>query len=294
MTLPRIVVPGCYMVQRRVVHRRFFLKPTPELSEIFLYCLAHAAASTGIRLHEFMVMSNHYHVVLSDPCCGLPKFEQILNSFVARNVNASYRQRGTFWENESYAAPALAEEGDILDKCVYALANPCAAHLVEHAREWPGASSWKMAYGEPVLVRRPDFFGKDMPEILELTIVRPPVMPELDDVNLRNRIRERVMQREQQLIAERKTQGRPVLGVRRVLAQRHDDAPRTPAKVGDPAPRTASRSIWAVIERLGRDATWIEAYREALREFCAGVRDAVFPHGTYLMRLRFGVACASP
>jgi len=283
------------MVQRRVVHRRFFLRPTPELSEIFRYCLGHAAASTGILIHEFMVMSNHYHVVLSDPCCGLPKFEQILNSFVARSVNASYGQCGTFWENESYTAPELPDDADVIEKCVYTLLNPCAAHLVEHAKEWPGASSWKMHYGQVVLVRRPNvFFTKDMPEVVELVLVRPPVMLEMSDERLRSVIRERVMQGERTLIDLREREGRVVLGERRVRHQRHDDAPRTPRAGSGVQPRVSTRSVWALVETLRRNRSWIAAYREALEQFCAGVRDAVFPHGTYLMRVRFGVACASP
>ncbi len=58
-------------------------------------------------------------------------------------------------------------------------------------------------------------------------------------------------------------------------------------------PRIASKDTWKRIEALARLVSFIQSYRRALSAYREGERDAVFPHGTYLMRVRFGVACAS-
>jgi hypothetical protein len=34
-------------------------------------------------------------------------------------------------------------------------------------------------------------------------------------------------------------------------------------------------------------------YRECWTKFCGGVRDVIFPAGTYLLRVRFGAVCDS-
>jgi putative transposase len=282
------------MVQRRVVHRRYFLKPTKRTAETFGYCLAHAAAKTGVLIHEFNVLSNHYHVVLTDPNAQLPKFEQILNSFVARSLNASYGRFGTFWERESFSAPELPEEADLIDKCVYVLANPCSAHLVERARDWPGLCSWPLEYGEKRVFSRPLPFGDDMPETLDLVLVRPPVRLDLDPRELRAEIRRRCIEREQELAKKRRTCGHPVVGLEVVMRQDIDASPLTrPARSG-PRPTVSTRSIWARVAAIQRNKEWLQHYREALASYLAGIRDAVFPFGTYLMKVRFSVACAGP
>ena len=282
------------MVQRRVVHRLFYLKPTKSTFAIFAYCLAYAAMKTGILIHEFIVMSNHYHIVLSDPEGLLPKFMQYLNSFVARAINASHGRVGTFWENESFTAPELPEDADVVDKCVYVLTNPCSADLVARACEWPGLSSWGLDYGNTLVTTRPAFFGEDMPATLELRLVRPPIMPELSDQELRAEIRRRTVAREQALMGERKKAGRTVMGVDKVLRQSIDDRPRTADERFGTRPRVSTRSWWARVACLQRNADWLRRYREALSSYVQGVRDVVFPFGTYLMKVRFAVCCSGP
>ena len=49
MTAPRQILPGTtYMVTRRCSERRFFLRPSAIVNQIFTYCLAYAAQETGV------------------------------------------------------------------------------------------------------------------------------------------------------------------------------------------------------------------------------------------------------
>ena len=282
------------MVQRRVVHRLFFLKPTALTLNIFAYCLAYAALEAGIRIHEFIVMSNHYHIVFTDLDGRMPKFQQILNAFVARALNACHGRVGTFWERESFSAPELPEDEDVIDKCVYALTNPCSADLVARARDWPGLSSWALDYGHALLATRPSFFGEDMPATLELRLVRPAVMPELSDQELRDEIRRRTIERERHLADERRAARRTVMGAEAVLRQSIDDRPRSRTEHSGARRSVSTRNYWARVECLQRDADWLCRYREALARYVAGVRDVMFPFGTYLMKVRFWVCCSGP
>jgi len=282
------------MVQRRVVHRKFFLKPTPQTTAIFLYCLAWAVRASCVQVHEFIVMSNHYHIVLSDPHGRLPKFTQQLHGLVARAVNASRGRFGTFWENEQYSAPELPEDADVVDKSVYVLTNAQAADLVERAHQWPGLSSWNLEYGQEIVAMKPaTMFSRRMPKQLSFKLVRPRVHLDLSDADLRALIRRKVVEREEQLIIERRRDGRKVLGVKRILAQSIDDAPTSREERFAVRPRVSSRSVWQRLAVIRRNKTWLAAYREALGRFVAGVRDVVFPYGTYLMKERFAVACAA-
>jgi REP element-mobilizing transposase RayT len=86
----RRIVPGAsYLVTRRCSERRFFLRPSRLTNEVVLYVLAVAARRFGVLVHAFCVLSNHLHLLVTDPDARLPAFMQYLDSLVARAVNAT-------------------------------------------------------------------------------------------------------------------------------------------------------------------------------------------------------------
>jgi REP element-mobilizing transposase RayT len=296
VTAPRCVVPGTtYLVSRRCTQREFLLKPSALTNLIFKFVLAVVAARYGVLIHAVCVMSNHFHLVLTDPRANLPDFSRLLDGVVAKALNALYGRWENFWAPFSYSAVALVSPEDIIEKVAYTLANPVTAGLVEHGREWPGVWSDPRSLGQPgELVERPGhYFAKDgsMPERAELVFSAPPGFKSADA--FRAQLIGRVNELEQQAAAERKTNGVEALGARRVLKQRHTDRPAR----GEPRrvlnPRVAARDKWKRIETLGRLVGFLDSHREALLRFWRGERNVVFPRGTYLMRVRFGVACAS-
>jgi hypothetical protein len=58
-------------------------------------------------------------------------------------------------------------------------------------------------------------------------------------------------------------------------------------------PRVAARSKWSRIESLMRDRAFRDAYAAARASFAAGIRDVLFPAGTYWLR-RFTQALCEP
>ena len=67
MSLPRPVVPRIvYLLSRRCAQRQNLLRPDSKVNQIFRFCLAYAAARTGVRVHCYQALSNHYHLVVTD------------------------------------------------------------------------------------------------------------------------------------------------------------------------------------------------------------------------------------
>ncbi len=295
MTAPRQILAGTtYLITRRCAQRQFLLRPSESTSQIFLYVLAVAAARFGIQVHAFCVLSNHFHLVLTDPGAQLPAFEQYLDSLVARAVNASLGRWEAFWAPSSYSAVALASPEDIVNKAAYALVNPVAAGLVRTGRAWPGLRSAPEQFGAAALIaRRPTtFFRKKgcMPESAQLELTVPPGFPSAED--FRQRLSTAVAELEETTRRQLASKGRPFLGVARVLAQKPwaRPAPREPHRGLNP--RVAARDRWKRIEALSRLLEFLRAYRAAWAAMRKGVRDALFPPGTYLLRIAHGVRCA--
>jgi putative transposase len=288
----RQIVPGAtYLVTRRCTQRQFLLTPSRRSVRAFHYCLAYAAKRTGVHVHAVVVMSNHYHLVVTDPRGVLPVFVECLNKLVAKCMNASLGRWENFWASEPASYVRLLDAEAILDKVAYTMCNPVIAALVKRGDDWPG-----LRLGRPGAypARRPDDFFREagsMPKSLVLELTPPPL-----DGSSRREVQRQV----QEAVAAREAtererilrEGRTFLGARVVMRQDPFASPSTYVKRRNLSPRIATRNKWLRMEALARCADFAREYREALTEWCAKNRDVIFPLGTYLMRLRHQVRCA--
>ncbi len=296
MTAVRQVLEGTtYLITRRCSERRFFLRPSTETNAIFEYVLAVAAERYDIRLHAYGVLSNHFHLVVTDPHARLPEFHRDLDSLVARAVNCSLGRWEDFWDRKSYSAVPLETAEDVLAKMVYVLANPVAAGLVRRGSEWPGLwSGENLLRGKAVTIERPKgFFSEKGPLPAFATLrLHPPPGFETDD-SFVNVLLDELRRAEDRAAAELGAAGRSFLGVARVLAQKARARPATHEPRRGLNPRVAGRNKWNRIEAILRLRDFRRAYRDALAAWRAGVRDALFPPGTWLMRVQHQVRCAA-
>jgi REP element-mobilizing transposase RayT len=289
-------LPGStYLVTRRCAQRQFLLRPSPVTNEVFRYVLAVAARRFGVQVHAFCVLSNHFHLVVTDPKARLPAFEQYLDSLVARALNASWGRWESFWAPSSYSAVALLTPEAVVEKAAYVLANPVAAGLVPHGRDWPGLWSPPERIGAgPVEARRPTVFfrpGGAMPETAELELSTP---PGFEPADFRERLARALAVLEEQARRNLSAAGQGFLGHRRVLAQKPTGRPAADEARRRLSPRVAGRDKWKRLEALSRLAEFRDAYRKAWQALKGGLRDVLFPAGTYWLRVAHGVRCVSP
>jgi putative transposase len=260
------------------------------LNELVRYLFAVAAERHGVVLHALCVLSNHLHAVVSDPQGKLPAFEQLLDSLLARSLNSLHGRWESFWAPGSYSAVALLSPADVLAKTAYTLANPASAGLVRRGSEWPGVWSAPEQIGAgPITVERPAGFFRPkgpLPESASLEFVCPPGFESAEA--FRGELVAMVTELEDQ--AAREVEG-CFLGTRRVLAQRPEGRPPQGEPRRKLSPHLASRDKWKRIEAIGHLQEFLSAYRAAWLEFTAGVRSAMFPAGTYWMRVAYGVGC---
>jgi REP element-mobilizing transposase RayT len=257
--------------------------------------LAVAAQRYGILVHAFCVLSNHFHLIVTDPNAKLPLFHRDLDGLVARALNFSLGREESFWDPNSYSAVRLTTPDDVLQKMIYVLANPIAAGLVRHGREWPGLWSNPGSIGGALTTaeRPKEFFRKNgpLPAFAPLQLHQPPGFEE--DESFVELLAQGLLEAEDRAAAELGREGRSVLGVARVLAQKPGARPAS----GEPRrtlnPRVACRNKWGRIEALLRLAEFVRAHREALDAWRAGVRDVLFPAGTWLMRVQHAAPCVS-
>ena len=274
-----------YGVAIRCSERRFFLAPTAETNLTLRFLLAFYAAKHGIELHGYAFLSNHYHLVLTDTRGALGAFMRDFDSRVAKVINARLGRSEALFSRDGYEAWEL-ETDDVIGHLVYVALNPVEAGLVRDPAAWPGLLSLpEGCLAPPRRVRQPPrgFYGsgpsKAYPAQVDLVLSPPPgfLSPEA---------------------FVRSFRGALDLALPAALAAADPGKvwpPRASLAKVDPfsCPPGGTRPDFQVRPHLPREASlerklglkaWREAYAHALYAWRAGVREVVFPPGTYLMR----------
>jgi len=284
-----------YLITRNTSERRYFLRPTKELRDAILYCIADAQVRHPVAIHAFCAMSNHVHIVLTDLDGIAPLFVQTMNQNIARYVNCTLGHYGAMWEGG--ARPnycMLPQGGDVMDKVVYTLANPVKAGLVKEHHLWPGAVSnaAQIAKGRISTKRPKKFFAKtDDPELLTRELIMTPVPGAgvLNPEDYGKLVCERVAAEEARIAEEREANGLPWMGRKKCLSIDPFDAPEKPWKPFSLRPTVSSKNDEARRYRILRQKRFGDLYDTAKKEFREGNRDVAFPEGTFFLRVYFKI-----
>ena len=299
MTQPRQVVAGrAYMLTRRCAERRFFLRPSKETNDAYVYCFAVDAERYELDVYWLSVLSNHHHPGVRDRQGNYPEFLRYLHSLLARCLNAHLGRWEHFWSAEQSGALHLGDGDAVFEKMTYGLTNAVKDQLVDKVANWPGFNSLPYQLsGKPVVVKRPKWFFDErgsMPEQVELCFVRPPEFAHLSQKEWADKLRAAVAEAEQKAAQERERTGKRVLGRKAILRQSPYSCPKSCTERRGLRPRVATRNKWRRIELLNANKDFLIRYREALRRRRAGELDVVFPYGTYKLRVLGLARCESP
>ena len=282
------------MITRRCYQRTCRLRPSDETNQIVLYSLAWAAAKTGVLIHAACVMSNHHHIVLTDVRGVLPDFLRELHRTVAKALNAAQGESENLWSAEPYHGLELGADEDVVDKIAYVAANPTEAGLVESPAEWPGVMLLPQAEVRTLAINRPATYFTDS-EVFPQTVtlrVSPVVAKEQSDANIFERvagaIRHAVARARNAILAC----GRRFLGRAGVRSHSFRKRAESFEPRRGPVPKVRARNGPLLRAMLARYSVFWADYRQALEAWRGGDRSAVFPYGTWWMRVlhRAGVA----
>jgi len=293
MAHPRRVEPGAtYLITRRCYQRTFRLRPCAETNRIMLYCLALACRKTGVLVHAVCVMSNHHHLVVTDPRGVLPDFLRELHRLSAKAINASQGQWENLWATESCNAVRLAADDYIDVRIAYVIANPVAGGLVKQPEEWPGVAAWG---DHTIRAERPESYFSDAgicPPELPLAFTRPairdrgPLDSELWKERVHRAIREKVLAAHREM----KSEGRAFLGRKVVLASSFARRALSYERKRGVIPTFAARCREVRDKLRELECEFRRSYREAFTLWRAGFRTVAFPFGTWGMRATHAVS----
>lgn len=287
----RYVEPGQMVeVTTRTIQGRLLLRPSAELNAAILAVLGRALARHDVALHGFVVMSNHYHLLLTVwDGFALASFMRFVNRNVSSAVGRLHGWRGPMWSRRYRAIPVVDEASQV-SRLAYLLRQGCQEGLVGSPLAWPGLHCARALVGAESLVgtwldrsglyhaRRNRDGDVDVVEFetrYRVELAPLPCWSGLSVEEWRERCAVMVAGIEDETRRENEALGRVPPGADFVLAQdphaRPRSSARSPAPLVHAATKRAREAFRAVYRRF------VDAFREAASRLRAGDAGREFP-----------------
>jgi putative transposase len=107
--------------------------------ERFLLMLSQTVLRFGWRLISWVLMSNHYHLVLQTPQPNLSRGMHWLNGRYAQSFNRRHHRRGHLFQDRFHGV-LVEKESYLLTVARYVVLNPVRAGMVENPVDWQWSS----------------------------------------------------------------------------------------------------------------------------------------------------------
>ncbi len=283
-----------YFVTNRTRDQQYLFKPCKEVNQIILGLLAKLADKYDIEIFAFVIMSNHFHMLVRSQGRVLHRFMGEFQQQLTIKLQKLWGYTGSSYERR-FTATEILDDQALLDKLRYTICNPCESNLVRHPKQWPGLTSWTIHETKKPMVgkvvNRKRYWaikrtkaGKEMSETqllekateeYELEMAKLPMFEDLDEEAYHQQVLDLCEDYARELDDKRIV---PCVGRKDILAQKWYDSPNNPKKAPRPICHTTSaekrkeyfEELWEVTDR----------YKQAVGKFRKGKTQVQFPEGT--------------
>jgi putative transposase len=138
--LPRYFVKGQpqHIIQRGNNRELIFVHDDDYL--FYLECLQDAIKKNKLRIHSYVLMTNHAHILASPEVeTSISKTLQSVGRRYVQYFNYTYKRTGTLWEGR-YKATVIDSDQYLLTCMRYIELNPVRAEMVKQPNEYPWSS----------------------------------------------------------------------------------------------------------------------------------------------------------
>ncbi len=97
----------------------------PGDHELFEFLIGEACTATGLEIHAYALMTNHFHLLVFDPDGAIPKFMQVLCGRYALAYNSRTKRTGPLFTGRFGSVP-ITDDRHLLIEARYVERNPLA------------------------------------------------------------------------------------------------------------------------------------------------------------------------
>jgi Transposase IS200 like len=286
-------------VTTRTDHGALLMVPTPPVTEAILGVIGKAQEKSGMVIHAFAFLTNHYHFLCSPADTKQQaEFFGFLNANIAKEVKRLVGWTGSHFWSRRYQSIGVSNENEAqLERLTYLLAQGAKENLVEKSRDWPGPhvvdaltegkelkGTWfdRTGFYEARRRRRAQDPEIDPSRFKTEQVIRLTPMPCFADQPLeeqRAAVRGLLDQIDHDIDAARNERSVSALGVAKVQQPAIESRPIKPKR--SPAPLFHARSNWVRKQLYEAYRVFSETFRAAAEGLKRGVAEVSFPEGCF-------------
>ena len=146
---PRLVAPNIplHIIQRGNNRNNCFFENSDYL--VYLDLLRRSSVSESCRIHAYVLMSNHIHILVSPSHERAPgNMMKSVGERYVQYVNRRYNRSGTLWQGRFRSCP-VQDDAYLIVCQRYIEMNPVRAGMVSHPSLYQWSSHRRNAYGSP-------------------------------------------------------------------------------------------------------------------------------------------------
>lgn len=275
--------------------------------QTWLFVLAGAQQRTRVSIHHTMLNVTHHHTSVTTQEANLPAFTEYVHREMSKALGVllaeqRYEAPEQIFEDRQTHQMRLLDAPACMSHITYERLNGVAAGLVQQPGQMPDCRfDYGLWRGQPLTIKRPPFYfnPKTTEPERELHFEVDPLTflefsGDLDSIIHHYRRAERSA-----VASFRRARTFPVLGAKRLRRIHPYDEPRSKRKAHRgviPTFKLGARGVTGRTQRI-LACKEVTAFRRAHSEANRARRDceeAVFPAGTYKMRVAHNVSVAEP
>ena len=280
-----------HLLTNRTESARLYMVPTPDVVQTIGGVIGRYQKLHKVKIYELQFLSNHFHILASQPEGNLWKFMTDISREIAKRVNRINGREGRLWARR-YSDQVVLKDSDQLKAYAYINTNAVHHGLIKDPKDWPGLSSYNckdkrfpflnysaysLAKMRNLKVRREDYTSYYEIEISEL----PSLCSKSRKV--KEELKSKEVQEKLNYIWDNNENG--YLGLSQILNQQ---VGRRPGKVKkSPKPPFYSKCGLAILRERKAYKILVETYREASERFRLGEYDVSFPEFTFKPSLHY-------
>jgi len=134
-TCPRIDLAGYHHVINRGVNRCNVFNHNND-KDMFLQIINKTASIQQVILHDYVLMDNHYHLLIETQKENLPTFMRIVNANYSQYFNRKYRRSGHLWQDR-YKSKFITSDDYLYTLIRYIENNPVEANITQQISTYP-------------------------------------------------------------------------------------------------------------------------------------------------------------
>lgn len=156
-----------YHVTIRSNNREWFNLPIEQVWEICIKALSSSTPQYKVKIQAFVLMANHYHLMVWTPEANLDRFMFSLNSQISRDIRKTTGRINRIF-GDRYKWSIIQTTPYYYQALKYIYQNPMKAGLIERCQDYPYSTLHSHLKGEnlfsfdlfdPLLEEREDFLN---------------------------------------------------------------------------------------------------------------------------------------